>query len=168
MYTKTITYEDFRGQKRTEDFSFNMTEVDLMKWVSQPGGYSRDQVIENMISKENTEGLMDLTESLLRASYGETSLDGKRFVKTPEVQANFFESNAYPVLFLELASVPEEAQRFFREVFPADLEGTIAKIRAANAAKTGVTGATDSTQAAIPSISTTANGVIASGVSTNA
>lgn len=135
MYTKTITYIDFLGKRRSEDFSFNMTEVELMKWASDPGGYSKDKAIEKMINNENTDALMDLVESLLRASYGEISLDGKRFVKTPEVQANFFESNAYPALFLELASIPEESNRFFKEVFPDNIEETIAKIRAANASR---------------------------------
>lgn len=139
MYKKTITYSDFRGQKRTEDFYFNMTEVDLLKWVSQPGNYSQEDVINTMLKEQNTEALMNSVETLLRLSYGEISLDGKRFIKTPEVQANFFESNAYPVLFLELASNPEEANRFFKETFPENLEATIARIKAKQEAEAATT-----------------------------
>ena len=139
MYKKTITYSDFRGQKRTEDFYFNMTEVDLLKWVSQPGNYSQEDVINTMLKEQNTEALMNSVETLLRLSYGEISLDGKRFIKTPEVQANFFESNAYPVLFLELASKPEEANRFFKETFPENLEATIARIKAKQEAEAATT-----------------------------
>ena len=139
MYKKTITYSDFRGQKRTEDLYFNMTEVDLLKWVSQPGNYSQEDVINTMLKEQNTEALMNSVETLLRLSYGEISLDGKRFIKTPEVQANFFESNAYPVLFLELASNPEEANRFFKETFPENLEATIARIKAKQEAEAATT-----------------------------
>lgn len=135
MYKTNITYTDFNGQKRTEEFCFHMTEVELMKWASTPGGYSRDQVIDKMMSKEDNEGLMGVVESLLRASYGEISLDGKRFVKTPEVQANFFESNAYPKMFLTLATDPEESAKFFNGIFPDNFAETVEKIRAANAAR---------------------------------
>ena len=132
MYTKSITYTDFRGQQRTEEFSFNMTEVELMRWASMPGGYSKDKVIEKMMSQEDNEALLDLVESLLKASYGEISLDGKRFVKTPEVQSKFFESNAYPAMFLMLATNAEEATRFFKEVFPDNIAETLQKLKAAN------------------------------------
>lgn len=135
MYTKTVTYKDFLGNQRTDSFSFNMTEVELMKWASQPGNYSKDQVIEKMINERNNEGLMDLVESLLKASYGEISLDGIRFVKTPEIQDKFFESNAYPALFLELATDPDEASRFFDEIFPDNIDHTLAKLKAAAAAR---------------------------------
>lgn len=132
MYTKTITYTDFLGKERTETYHFNMTEVELLKWVSQPGGYSQDQVLQSMLAKENNEGLMDLLESLIKTSYGEISLDGKRFIKSKEVQEEFFETNAYPKIFLELATDTNEATKFFNEVFPANLEDTIKKIRERN------------------------------------
>lgn len=159
MYKKSITYTDFLGQKRTEEFCFHMSEVELMKWASMPGGYSRDQVIDKMISSENNEALMDVVESLLKASYGDLSLDGKRFVKTPEVQANFFETNAYPALFLMLATDAEESARFFNGIFPDDFAQTVAKLKAANAAREAAKAA----QSAKPAIadnlgvSTTAN-----------
>lgn len=127
MYKKTLTYTDFKGQKRTEELCFNMTEVELMKWAAQPSGYTHDQLVDNMLKKGNTEGLMDMLDDLFRRSYGELSLDGKRFVKSPEIQQEFFESNAYPALFLELATNSEEASRFFNEVFPANINETLAK-----------------------------------------
>lgn len=129
MYQKTITFTDFKGLNRTEIFCFNMTEVELIKWVSQPGGYSTAEAMDSMLKKENSSGLMDSVEELLKLSYGEISLDGKRFVKTKEIQDEFFESNAYPKLFLELATNSDEAARFFNEVFPANIQETIEKIR---------------------------------------
>lgn len=153
MYTKTLTYTDFKGQDRTESFSFNMTEVELMRWASMPGGYSKDQFIEKLMGEENNVELIDLIESLLRASYGEVSLDGKRFIKTPEVQANFFETNAYPKLFLELAANPAESARFFDEVFPGNLAETIARIKTANEQRDkAVASAQSAAAAAIPSV----------------
>ena len=41
MYKKTITYEDFDGNKRTEDFYFNLTTAEVAKMeMGVTGGYS--------------------------------------------------------------------------------------------------------------------------------
>ena len=143
MYTKTITYKDFKDQERTETFSFNMTEVELIKWVSQHGRYTQDAVIDAMMRKDDSKGLVDLLDELIRESYGEVSLDGKRFVKSQEIKEGFFESKAYPILFLELASNSDEATKFFNEVFPDNLEETIRKIRERNEAELPNSGSSD-------------------------
>lgn len=148
MYKTTITYTDFNGQQRSEEFCFYMSEVELMKWASTPGGYSRDKVIDKMMANENGEALMDVVESLLKASCGEVSLDGKRFIKSPEVQANFFETNAYPKLFIMLATDAKESARFFNEIFPDNFAETMNKLKEVNEARTAVEAAHNTAQAA--------------------
>ena len=128
MYKKTISYEDFNGEKRTEDFYFNMTEVELMKWVSQPGGYTFDAKFNDLVKKENYVELIGLVEDLVKRSYGEPSLDGKIFVKSPELQQAFLQSNAYPVLVLEIATDDNAVSDFLSNVFPKDLDKTIEKL----------------------------------------
>ena len=38
MFVKTITYTDFLGNTRTEDFYFNLTEAEIIEWLSTNAG----------------------------------------------------------------------------------------------------------------------------------
>ena len=109
MFVKTITYQDFLGNERTEDFYFNLTEAEIIEWLSTNAEYTLDKVIENMRQKMNVKGILDATKELIYKAYGEVSLDGRRFNKSKEVKDNFMETNAYSVLFMELATDAKKA-----------------------------------------------------------
>ena len=132
MFKKTIAYEDFLGQKRVEDFYFNLTEAEIIEWLSTNAEYTLDKVIENMSKKMNVKGIMDAAKDLIYRSYGEISLDGRRFVKSEEVKANFMESNAYSVLFMELVTDAKKAADFFNAIIPKDLAESVKRLTDAN------------------------------------
>lgn len=128
MYKKTMTYTDFLGQQRTEDFYFNLTKTEILEWLSTNSEYTLDMVIENMSKKMNVKGLLDATRELIYKAYGEVSLDGRRFIKNEEVKNNFMETNAFSDLFMELATDAKAAADFFNAIIPKDLAEGVDKI----------------------------------------
>lgn len=117
MYKKTIAYEDYDGNQREEDFYFNLDERDITKMeLSTSGGL--DQYIKKIASERDTPKIIQLFEELIDASYGEKSLDGKYFRKTPEALADFKSTPAYSKLYMELASDENAAAEFINGITP--------------------------------------------------
>jgi hypothetical protein len=52
-------------------------------------------------------------------AYGEKSDDGKRFIKSEEISANFAATEAYSELFMELMSSTEKMTEFVNALAPA-------------------------------------------------
>lgn len=132
MYRKSITFVDFDGRERTEDFYFNLTEAEILEWMSTNNESTMDQVLEHMAKKMNAKGVMTATKDLIERAYGEKSLDGRRFIKTAEVKANFMETNAYSVLFMELVTDAKKASEFFNAIIPKGLAENVDKLLEAN------------------------------------
>lgn len=129
MFCKTITYTDFDGNERTEDHYFNLTEAEVIEWLSTNSDYTIDKVLDNMKKKMDVKGILESTKALIYMAYGEKSLDGRRFIKTPEVKANFMETNAYSVLFMELATDAKKAAEFVNALIPKTLNDKIKAIK---------------------------------------
>lgn len=125
MICKKITYKDFNGQERTEDFYFHMSKADVIKWMSTNGNYTLDKVLGKLIKTENVKDMINEVDYLILHSYGEPSLDGKRFVRSEELSKEFSESEAYSVLFMELVSDAKKAAAFFNGILPDDLAKSI-------------------------------------------
>lgn len=118
MLKKTITYTDYNGVERTEDFYFNLTKAETMEWeMSKSGGLA--ELIKKVVAAQDMPVLVGLFKELILRSYGEKSLDGKRFVKTPEIAAAFSQTEAYSQLFMELATNADEAAKFVNGIVPA-------------------------------------------------
>lgn len=125
MLIKKIKYTDFNGVEREEEFYFNMSKADVIKWMTTNGNYTLDAVLMKLVRTENVRDLIGEIDYLITESYGEKSLDGKRFMKTPEIKASFVESNAYSELFMEIASDAKKAAEFFNGILPDDLANSI-------------------------------------------
>jgi len=117
MLKKSISYTDFNGVQRTEDFYFNLSEAEVTEMeLSTEGGVTG--YIEKIVAADNRPELIALFKKFILKSYGEKSADGKRFIKTHEVTEGFSFSNAYSVLFMELSGDAEAAAEFFNGVLP--------------------------------------------------
>lgn len=119
MITKKIKYADFNGVEREEEFQFNMSESDIVEWLTTNGDYTIETVIDHMAKKSDVKAIMLMFKDLIYRAYGEKSIDGKKFVKTAEVKSNFMDSPAYSVLFMELISDPVKAAEFIKSLVPA-------------------------------------------------
>lgn len=120
MLTKTIEFVDFNGNKRKENHYFNLTKSEIMKMeMSTKGGLT--EMINNVISAQDTPAILKIFEDLVEASYGRKDADGRGFVKSKEIFNEFKFTNAYDELFIELISDPQKAADFFNGLVPADL-----------------------------------------------
>lgn len=121
MLKKTIKYTDYNGVERTEDFYFNLSKAELaeMELSSEAG---LQAYIEKIVSTQDRKKLVELFKELILMSYGEKSLDGRRFIKNEEVRNSFKETEAYSELFMELATNADAASAFVNGIVPQNLE----------------------------------------------
>lgn len=120
MYKKAITYTDFDGVERTEDFYFNLSKAEIIMLESTtPGGYTA--MLQRIIDSKDNIALMNTFTDLIKRSYGVKSEDGKRFIKSEKVLDEFLSSAAYDQLFLEMFTTDNAAADFARGIMPQDL-----------------------------------------------
>lgn len=110
MLRKKITYTDFNGNERTEEFCFFLSEADLMKTEvksAASGGFKN--IIQRMVDAKDYKAMVDLFDELIIKSYGVISEDGRRLMKgrDGEYAREFMETNAYTQLVMELLSGDE-------------------------------------------------------------
>ena len=117
MHKETITYEDWNGVERTEDFYFNLTEQELVKMDVQENSALQDK-IDKVIKAKSQQEILDLFEKIVYVSYGVKSEDGKRFIKSKEVKDAFLESPAYSMIYMMLATDAQAASKFVNEIMP--------------------------------------------------
>lgn len=120
MLKKTIKYTDYDGNEREEDFYFNLNKAEVTEMeLSKQGGLS--EYIKRIVAAQDAPSLVELFKELICKSYGEKSLDGKRFVKSKELTEEFTQTEAYAELFVELASNAEEATKFVNGIMPKNM-----------------------------------------------
>ena len=120
MLKKTIKYTDYDGNEREEDFYFNLNKAEVTEMeLSKQGGLS--EYIKRIVAAQDAPLLVELFKELICKSYGEKSLDGKRFVKSKELTEEFTQTEAYAELFVELASNAEEATKFVNGIMPKNM-----------------------------------------------
>lgn len=120
MFKKTITYTDYNDVERTEDYYFNLTKAELAEMeLSVSGGLK--QMLEGIIAAQDQPALVKFFKDLVLKSHGIKSPDGKRFSKSHEISKAFEETEAYSVLFMELATDADAAAKFVNGIIPAGL-----------------------------------------------
>lgn len=119
MYAKTITYEDFNGEKVTETFYFNLSKPELVKLqLSFEGGL--DKYIEEIAKTNDPKKIIPFFEKLIDISFGIKSDDGKKFLKNPAYTEEFKQTAAYDELYSQfiLDGTGEEAIAFVKGIMP--------------------------------------------------
>ena len=117
MLKKTINFVDYEGVERTEDFYFNLTKTELTQMeLSVPGGLLK--TIEKIVMTKDNGKLIELFDTVLEKAYGIKSPDGRRFVKTEGLYAEFKQTLAYDELFVEFFTKEGAAVAFFNGILP--------------------------------------------------
>lgn len=126
MYKKTVTYEDYKGNTRTEDFYFNLNKAELVELeLSTKGGLT--VMMDRIIAAQDNATLFKIFKDLVSKSYGVLSDDGRKFIKNQEVLDDFMQTEAYSIIFSELATNEEAAAEFFNNVIPQNLAKELAE-----------------------------------------
>lgn len=122
MLKKTMTYTDYNGVERTEDFYFNLSEAEVMEMeMSTSGGLA--EMITRVIAAQDAPAIIKIFKDLVLKAYGEKSADGKYFNKKDKdgnlLCERFAQTEAYSKLFMELATDAEAASAFVNGIVPA-------------------------------------------------
>ena len=121
MLKKTITYTDYNGVERKEDFYFNLTKAEIMEMeMSTSGGLT--EMINRIVAAQDAPAIIKIFEELVLKAYGVKSPDGKRFIKSDELATEFAQTEAYSQLFMELATDADAASAFVNGIVP-NVEG---------------------------------------------
>ena len=129
MLKKTITYTDYNGVERKEDFYFNLSKAEIIEIeLSTTGGLA--EMVKRIVAAQDQPAIIKVFKDLILKASGEKSPGGKRFMK---VDANgtplyiaFSQTEAYSQLFMELATNDEAAAKFINGIVPADMAQQIA------------------------------------------
>jgi hypothetical protein len=117
MLKKTIEYEDFDGTVRKEDFYFNLTTAEIAEMeLSVSGGLVN--MINELVQAKDGGKIIALFKEIIQKAYGVKSPDGRRFMKSEELFKAFSETEAYSILFMELATNADRATEFVNGIVP--------------------------------------------------
>lgn len=118
MLKKTITYVDYNGTERKEDFYFNLSKAEIMEMeMGTTGGMV--EMINRIVAAQDAPAIIDVFKKMILKAYGEKSADGKRFIKSKEISEAFSQTEAYSQLFMELATDADAASKFVNGIVPA-------------------------------------------------
>lgn len=117
MLKKTITYVDYNGDERTEDFYFNLTKAEIAEMeLGVTGGFAN--MVKKIIDSRDVPQIMTTFKDIILKAYGVKSDDGRRFIKSKELSDEFSQTEAYSELFMELGSNAEAASAFINGIVP--------------------------------------------------
>ena len=120
MLKKTVTYMDYNGVERTEDFYFNLSKAEVTEMeLSVEGGFSK--MLEEIVKSNDNVRIIELFKEMVLKAYGEKSADGRRFIKSKELSEAFSQTEAYSEIFMELALDEKAAAAFVNGIMPANL-----------------------------------------------
>ena len=126
MLKKTITYTDYDGNERKEDFYFNLNKAEIMEMeMSTSGGMA--EMLQKIVDSQDAPAIIKAFKELVLKSYGQKSPDGKRFIKNATLREEFEQTEAYSQIFMELATNAEEAAKFVNGIIPNDVAKELPK-----------------------------------------
>lgn len=130
MLKKVIKFENFDGEQVEQAFYFNLNKSEMAELqAGKAGGYMK--LLRQINEKKNVEDFINLIKEIILKSYGEKSVDGNSFVKTPEIANRFYCSPAYDILFMEFMDEnhgPENFNNFLMGVVPKDVAEKASKM----------------------------------------
>lgn len=126
MYKETVTYTDYNGLERTEEFCFHLTKAELIEMeLGTTGGLT--EKLQKIIKSNDVPSVIKVMKDLVLKAYGEKSEDGRRFIKNDKLREEFSQTEAYSVIFMKLAMDSDAAAKFANGIIPADLADEVAK-----------------------------------------
>lgn len=132
MLKETITYTDFNGTERTEDFYFSISKAALIRQemmtveTDEEGNVISETFTDKLkrISEaKNKKGseVLPLFEDIIKMTIGIKSEDGRYFRKPAGYADDFLDSAAWAELFLKFMENPTYAAEFINKTVPAEI-----------------------------------------------
>lgn len=103
MFKKVIEYTNFNDEPRKMEATFSLKQTEIIDFDKKYAGGIQGELTR--IATENSQtGLIALVQDLVLAAYGKKSVDGERFIKTPEQTQEFRESNAFDAFVIDICN----------------------------------------------------------------
>lgn len=135
MLKKTVTYENFDGEKITEELFFNLTKselieiaIDLPDGVSEsvgnnPENIDEEQAVSKIMDTLGSKGILRFIKDLVLKAYGIKSEDGRRFAKVDDngkpLSIEFSQTMAFETVLDEFMDDDIAAANFVNSIIPA-------------------------------------------------
>lgn len=131
MLKKVITYTNpFTDEEVSEEHYFHISKADLveMEMEEHNATYEKDgeqltgmqAKLQRVIDSEDGKAILSEFKDIIRRAYGKK--DGNRFLKSPEIWAEFSSSEAYSQLIFDLCTDAEMAGEFVSGIVPKNLD----------------------------------------------
>lgn len=111
MFKQTITYTDFNGTERTEDFYFHLSLPEITRLEAEIGK-PLDKYTAELAHNNDANAMVNFVEKIILGSYGEKTEDGRSFHKSKELTKKFEYSQAYAELFEQMLVNKDLAKKF--------------------------------------------------------
>lgn len=132
MFTKTVNYEDFLGNERSETVYFHLSQNEIVEFamelpdevseaVGDPANMDEEAAALKIAQAIGNKGIVDFLKKLIVKSYGIPSADGRKFEKSEELSKEFAQTIVYDEILMELMTDDEAANKFVNQVIPAKL-----------------------------------------------
>ena len=117
MFKIPVTYTDYNGNERSEDYYFNLSQAEVAEMeLTTQGGLA--EKIQTIINAKDVPTIIMTFKDLVLRSYGRKSADGRRFEKSQELRDAFEQSEPYSVIFMQLATDADAASAFVNGIIP--------------------------------------------------
>ncbi len=123
MIKKRITYTDYNGVERIEDFYFNLSTAEITEMeASTEEGYG--EKLMRIVDSQSKPEMFAIFKEFIAKSYGIKSEDGKQFRKSKEITDSFMQSEAYSILLLDITQNEGTAVEFINGIMPKNIPDT--------------------------------------------
>jgi hypothetical protein len=124
MLKETVTWQDFDGNERTENFYFHLSKAELVEMETSVNG-GMIKLLERIIETQDKPRVVEYIKLFMLRAYGEKTPDGRGFAKEDEngrpLYKKFMQTEAYSILFMKYASDDKAFADFVNGIVPADL-----------------------------------------------
>lgn len=137
MLKKVITYTNpFTEEQVSEEHYFHISKADLveMEMEEHKDVYEKDgetltgmkAKLQRIIDSEDGKAILVEIKDMIRRSYGKK--EGERFVKSPELWAEFSSSEAFSQLIFDLCTDAQQASGFINGIVPKNMDQIAAEV----------------------------------------
>jgi hypothetical protein len=139
LLKKQITYTNpFTDKEVTEEHYFHISKADLVEmeleehkaeYINAEGKKltGMEAKLQQIVESEDGRAIMIEFKDIIRRAYGKK--EGDRFVRSPEIWAEFASSEAYSQLIFELLTQATSAAEFINGIVPGNLEQIASEVR---------------------------------------
>ena len=120
MIKETLTYKDFNGEERSDDFYFHLNALEWLRMDKKYGGIR--EYIRKAVKDGDEYAILNMLEDLVKSSYGEKSMDGIRFVKNDDLVEKFTQTEAYSNMLIGFFTDTQKGIDFFNRLVPDEIK----------------------------------------------